>query len=64
MPRYLVDRVLDSYVIYIIKREKTVSQLMDKLPLTKVNSTSLFQNVSIDLVRPFTINTTANSKAY
>ena len=62
MPGYLIDRVLDSYVIYRIKREKTASQLIDKLPLTKVNPTSPFQNIFIGLVGPFTINETANSK--
>ena len=58
----MIDRVLDSYVICRIKREKTASQLIDKLPLTRVNPISPFQNVFIDLVGPFTINATANSK--
>ena len=48
-PGYLIDRVLDSNLI------------MDKLPLTRVNPTSPFENVFIDLVGPFTINATANS---
>ena len=60
---YLINRFFYSYVIYGLKREKTASQLMDKLPLTRVNPTSPFQNVFIDLVGPFTINATANSKA-
>ena len=59
---FLNNWVLDSCVICKIKREKTASQLMNKLPLTRVNPISPFQNVFIDLVGPFTINATANSK--
>ena len=41
---------------------KVASQLIDKLPLTKVNPTFSFQNIFIDLVEPSSINETANLK--
>ena len=43
-----IKRILDSYVICKVKREKTSQQLIGKLPLYKV--------------RPFTVNATSTSK--
>ena len=61
-PGNLIKRVLDSCCLCKIKMEKSSQQLMGKLPLYKVGPTPPFQNVSIDLVGPFSVKPTLASR--